>query len=585
MKKYLLANVAIFFAAAFVLTAAEATIEEPKIDIEADAKVSWGVDLGSGKGKTAEDRGVQHGFKNESSWKVKFPLIKKGDKTSAKSDMPVYGEVTLKDIELNIQSKHDKNDKKFALDGKVDKLEAKLHFYGAYLTVFNNPDFKTNYANLWDPIKTDDFKRDKMSYQFKPGFDGFGTKIGYANKNIMDLDVALKFGSNGNWEAKDTDPTTTRSIRDYDGKTKLGKGVWAEPLSTLDDNGRPVAGLKPVYSSGDTPPAGSYIVTMRKGKVEGRHSKYGIGLDFSMKPLDKMLGIKFNVNATLATTFDVFEGGKVKKGYASGLYTTHYEKSGAINVGTEVTSEPMDGLKLKFGFDGGSKLTTGNKDGSGKKIYGFLWDMLFDTQYKWIGGGVYVASAGTPYAGYNHQISDPSKLKTADMAVYLKFETKGDKKEASNLVEGLDAGAYVSMYNLLSKKNKDPAKDGNKVLEDIRPNESKETLDMLLKLWAAYRVNITDAMSIKPFATFWGETNHTNYGKGGDPAQYPKDVKPYFGIAYDLGVIYSPVEKVEVEAKWAHGTIGNNVYWTLIDKPVNNNTHNGTFTLSVKVKY
>ena len=573
MKKYLFANVAIFFAAAFVLTAAEATIAEPKIDIEADAKVSWGVDFGSGTGKPA-DR-VKHGFKNDSSWKVKFPLIKKGDKTSAKSDMPVYGEVTLKDIELNIQSKHDKKD--FAFDGKVDKLEAKLHFYGAYLTVFNKPGFKTNYANLWDPLRKSDNYNDvkgDVTYKFEPGFDGFGTKIGYANKNIMDLDVGLQFGSNGNWTAKDTDPTTTRDFRNFDGKTKLGNGVWAEPLSTLDDNGMPIAGLKAVYSSGDTPPAGSYIVTMRKGKVEGLHSKYGIGLDFSMKPLDKMLGIKFNVNATLATTFDAPEGGKVKKGYVSGLYTNHNKKSVAFNVGTEVTSEPMDGLKLKFGFDGGSKLTTGNTDGSGKDIYGFLWDMLFDTQYKWIGGGVYVASAGTAYAGTDARTSDLSKKRIPDMAVYLKFETKGSKKddgslEASYLVAGLDAGMHLGLYDLMTFSKK--------------ASNSNAQLPMLIKLWGSYKVMLNDAMSIKPFATLWVENNH------GENETTTALTKPYVGIAYDLGVTYSPVEKVEVEAKGEHGKLRKNEYGDfrgrLIEAPANYKVHNGTFVMSVKVKY
>ena len=585
MKKYLLANVAIFFAAAFVLTAAEATIAEPKIDIEADAKVSWGIDLGSGKGKTAEDRGVKHGFKNESSWKVKFPLIKKGDKTSAKSDMPVYGEVTLKDIELNIQSKHDKKD--FAFDGKVDKLEAKLVFYGAYLQVYNKPDFQTNYANLWDPLKKSDNYDDvkaAVTRKFEPGFDGFGTKIGYANKNFMDLDVALKFGSNGNWTAKDTDPTTTRRILDYDGKTKLGAGVWAEPLSTLDDNGLPLKGFKTVYSSGDTPPAGSYLVTMRKDKVEGLHSKYGIGFDFAMKPLDKMLGIKFMLNTTFgAARTHANKDGKNIRGYNWGVYTHQVADQVALSFGTEVTSEPMDGLKLKLGFDGGSKFYTGNMKGS-ERVKAFAWDMLFDTTYKWISGGVYVASAGTPYAGHDKQTNDFAKKRTANMAVYLKFETKGKKKddgslEDSYIMEGLEAGAYVGMYNLLSKKNKDPARDGKKGL-DIRDYESKETLDMLLKLWASYKLNLNDAMWIKPFATFWGETNHITVGSGVDPVK-----KPYFGIAYDLGVIYSPVEKVEVEAKWAHGKVGKNQYWTLIEKPANYRMHNGTFTLSVKVKY
>lgn len=584
MKKYLLANVAIFFAAAFVLTAAEATIAEPKIDIEADAKVSWGIDLGSGKGKTAEDRGVQHGFKNESSWKVKFPLIKKGDKTSAKSDMPVYGEVTLKDIELNIQSKHNKKD--FAFDGKVDKLEAKLVFYGAYLQVYNKPDFKTNYANLWDPLKKSDNYDDvkaAVTRKFEPGFDGFGTKIGYANKNFMDLDVGLKFGSNGNWEAKDKDPEFLQDTQHFDGKKKVEDGWTALKISS------PSSEAKDEYTGGEKPAPGIYYLYKSEGKKVANHSRYGIGFDFAMKPLDKMLGIKFMLNTTFgAARTHTNKDGKNIRGYNWGGYTHQVADQVALSFGTEVTSEPMDGLKLKLGFDGGSKFYTGNIKGS-ELVKAFAWDMLFDTTYKWISGGVYVASAGTPYASYDHQTTDLSKQSNANMAVYLKFETKGKKKddgslEDSYIMEGLEAGAYVGMYHLLSKKNKDPARDGKKGL-GIRLNESKETLDMLLKLWASYKLNLNDAMWIKPFATFWGETNHTNYGKGGDPAQYPKDVKPYFGIAYDLGVIYSPVEKVEVEAKWAHGKVGKNKYWTLIDKPVNNNTHNGTFTLSVKVKY
>ena len=579
MKKYLLVNVAILFAVAFCLTAKEAAIAEPKIDIEADAKVTWGIDLGSGNGKTAEDRGVKHGFKNQASWKVKFPLIKKGDKTSAKNEVPVYAEVTLKDIELNIQSKHDKKD--FAFDGKVDKLEAKLVFYGAYLQVYNKPDFKTNYANLWDPLKKSDNYDDvkaAVTRKFEPGFDGFGTKIGYANKNFMDLDVGLKFGSNGNWEAKDKDPEFLQNTQYFDGERKVEEGWTALKISS------PFPWAQNEYTGGEKPAPGIYYLYKGEGKKVANHSRYGIGFDFAMKPLDKMLGIKFMLNTTFnAARTHTNKDGKNIRGYNWGVSTNQVADQVALSFGTEVTSEPMDGLKFKLGFDGGSKFYTGNIKGS-ERVKAFAWDMLFDTTYKWISGGVYVASAGTPYAGYNRQTKDLAKQRNADMAVYLKFETKGKKKddgslEDSYIMEGLEAGAYVGMYNLLSKKNNDPAKDGNKVL-GIRDYESKETIDMLLKLWASYKLNLNDAMSIKPFATFWGETNHLQVGSGEKPV-----TKPYFAIAYDLGVTYSPAEKVEVEAKWAHGKVGKNQYWTLIEKPANYRTHNGTFTLSVKVKY
>ena len=196
MKKYLFICLALMSAA--LIWAEEPTFEEPRLDFEGDATVSWGIDLGSGTGGAAA-RYQTHGFKNEMSWKVKFPIIKKGDKTSGrKEDAKVYGELTLKDIELAVESKHDAKD--FKPTGKVDKLEAKFVFFGAYLQVYNAPSFKTNYADLWKPIKNDDFKDawDKQGYKFEPGFGGFGTKIGY-KYDALGLDVGLKVGSNNSW--------------------------------------------------------------------------------------------------------------------------------------------------------------------------------------------------------------------------------------------------------------------------------------------------------------------------------------------------------------------------------------------------
>ena len=113
MKKYLFVSLTILFAAAFVW-AEEATIQEPKIDIEADATVSWGVDFGSGTGKL-EDKAM-HGFKNAASWKVKFPLIKKGERVGAVlSDgaLSIIVEVTaLENGNLGDTIKVKNNDKK-----------------------------------------------------------------------------------------------------------------------------------------------------------------------------------------------------------------------------------------------------------------------------------------------------------------------------------------------------------------------------------------------------------------------------------------------------------------------------------------
>ncbi len=509
------------------------------IDIEADATVTWGIDLGEGTGATAK-----HGFKNSASWKVKFPIFKKGDITSKSSDSPMYAEVKLKDLEMTVLStkhkiymdktkgkhKPDDVDGGFGINGKVGGIEAKFVFYGAYLTAFDKPSFKTNYADLWEPLKkSDDY--DHGPFKFEPGFDGYGFKLGYKNEDIMDLDVGLKFGSNGNWESKDKDLSVKDKLPKYEFK-KVGdkrdpdKEAW-------DVN--PVAGLKmaTLDAAGITVSTEGFVKVIKLNKKEtASHSQYGIGFDLSMKPLDKLLAIAFNVNVSFAKKSD----------YGFGVAKTLKDDKLAIGFGTKVTSEPMDGLKIKLGFDGGMNYVDPNN--IGKEI--FAWDMLLDSTYKWVGGGIYVASAGTPYGAAD-----------TDMAAYLKFETKGGKKddgskEDSYLVNGLDAGAFVGVYKLIHNNAK---------------------LPMLFKLWGSYKVAIGDSMWIKPFTTFWAETNH-------DP----------LGIAYELGVTFSPVEKVEFTAKWEQGKVEDDRYASTVSEPVIgknalNKGHNGTFTLACKVKY
>ena len=526
MKKYLLVSLTILFAASFVW-AQNATTAEPSVDIEADATLSWGFDLGPG--------GAKHGFKNEASWSVKFPLLKKANKTSTKSDVPVYGEVTLTDVGLNLISEKDSGGR-FALDGKVGGLEAKLVIYGAYLTVFDTPDFYTNYAEIWTPVDKNKKYR-PQNYRFKPGFDGYGTKIGYANKDFMDLDVGVKFGSSSNYDPNDASETHHKKY--FDGNTALGnkeyimvteKGKIIQEVSKEEyDKAAPVDQVPPgltaapyyiykvgefsVWKSGKEirfPDAGWYSFK-KDNDADPDTYQYSVGVDFSIKPLDKMLALAFAVN----TTF----GGS-------------YDKDANLNFGVAATSEPVDGLKLKAGFDGAYYFNYSNSK--------FKWDTVFTAQYKWIGAGVYVAEAGTKVGGTR-----------TDMAIFAQFETKGDKKDATNLVEGLDAGAYVGMYRLLANLN------AGKV-------------PFFAKVWGAYTININDSMWVAPFADVWLETNHNTYP---------------LALAYDVGVTFSPVEKVEVEAAWNHGTINKNTHAGVIEKSVIGLEHYGQFVLSLKIIY
>ncbi|QLC60181.1 hypothetical protein HW453_16540, partial [Treponema phagedenis] len=127
-----------------------------KASIEGSTKLEWGIDLGAGK--VTKDS-IAHGFKNSGSWKVSFPLFEKKSFTS-KADTPVYAEVIIKDVELGIQSKNkSKKEKDFAFTGKVDEIVGTLYFYDAYLKIYKKPGFKVNYAQIWDPLKADDWDK------------------------------------------------------------------------------------------------------------------------------------------------------------------------------------------------------------------------------------------------------------------------------------------------------------------------------------------------------------------------------------------------------------------------------------------
>lgn len=198
MKKYLFICLAML-SVAFIWARDAEFANADKFDIKADATVSWGIDLGKGTGD-ADDRYQTHGFKNQHSWEVKFPIFKKGTNTSARSeDAQVYGEIILKNIELAVISKQGDKDKDFKPTGKVENLEAKFVFFGVYLQVYNAPSFKTNYANFWAPIVKESYYH-KDAYKFEPGWDAYGMKLGYKNDKYMGLDVSLKVGSNNTWD-------------------------------------------------------------------------------------------------------------------------------------------------------------------------------------------------------------------------------------------------------------------------------------------------------------------------------------------------------------------------------------------------
>lgn len=507
MKKYLSVSLALLFAAAFVWADEAKEAENLKMDVDAKATLEWGFDRGSGNEK------AKHGFNNKAEVKVKVPIIKKGKKTS-KGDSDVSAEFEIGELELNLlnEAKDDgpgdpSNKRDF--DGNIKKINAKFNFYGAYLTVYDKPSFKTNYASIWEPInKNDDYKE---SYKYEPGFDGFGTKLGYKNKELFGLDVGVKFGSITNMKGELT--STSKSIKKEAGK--LDKEETKADKSS--------------------------------------HHNYGIGFDAAMEPVKDLLALKLGVNAMLdkAMYYKVGAGAHTD-GEAMG-----------IGFGAEITSKPVKDLELKFGFDGG----TAAKNKKGEKV-AFAWDTSFTAKYKWVAGGIYVASTGTPFEGAIWKSNGSSYTPTADIGVFAKFETKGEKPEDANyLVKGLEAGAYLGVYNLLSTAPKAVRDKG-------------QVYPMLMKLWAGYKQDVGPGMWIKPYAEVWGETNNKTYKDG------TTDQKLYFGIMYKAGLAFQPAEKVELDAFWQQGKKDDKMYLPgQVITAAQHKGHKGMFKFAVTVKY
>lgn len=458
------------------------------------AKLSWGIDLGSTAGE------IKHGFNNEHDLGIFIPFLydKKAFKGGSADVADVYADVNFK-VRPSVSS--------FWVSPKDWDISARLNFYGAYMTVYGKPNFGASYAKGWAPINKDANTWDPANANwFAPKFTGFGTKIGYANKDLMGLDVGLKLGSDGNWLSEGKPGTTTKKYEKVvyaAGDT----GTFYKYVGTTETGVIVMGDLVAAPVPGDTYVKETIVVSAGTPAV---HSHYGAGFDFAMTPVEKYLTIKATINA-------VFEKAK---------YGTNPSKR-MLNFGVGITSEPIDGLTIKAGFDGAA-------------VDGFAWDAGLSAMYKWLDAAIYFAGNSEKSAG-----------KAFNMAAHLAFTSK--ESGNTNFVPGLAFGAVVNAYNLLSGG----------------------TLPLGLMVNASYKAKITDAMWIKPYAAFYGETNNVST----------------FGMAYKAGVVYSPIEKVEVEAAWNHGIVDSNTYeggfdgQKMIKTPLNNNGHRGRFVLSLKLIY
>lgn len=254
--------------------------------VTGDATLSWGIDFGGTE--------ITHGFHNGLSLTIRLPLVAETSFTggSESQDADVYVEFTTAQPNMSTFS-YRNSDGKLNMTQNGGKTTAALHFFGAYITVWDVPDFSADYASA---MKTVFGKGNSRGY-LADGFNGWGTKIGYANEDILGLDVGLKVGSNKTWNIHDGSPKEA-------------------------------------------------------GKEDGTaRSAYALGLDFGMKPVEDYLILGATVNAILSG-----DAGTYKSAYAGNPYVNFGVKVGSTPVeGLDLTvgfdGEYNGGFDWEVGFD------------------------------------------------------------------------------------------------------------------------------------------------------------------------------------------------------------------------------------------
>lgn len=528
--------------------------------VTASAAVNWGIDLGSGSKATP-----QHGFENKFAAKVVVPLY------MGKLNSKTEGDVHMNfDIDLNLAYRFYgatsnstspyvpwASDAELALWRKtLSGMSASVHFFGGYMNILGRPDFSTNFAKIWGGI-TDDGTQKKPKTE--GDITGFGTKLGYKNDDILGtglkLDAGLKFGSNGSWEAKGKDAEDKFKIVDLKADDKLTAGIEYFKQTGYDGEGKPIFSSTAAVFSGLLDPAtglntvavaeaGKYLTKKTSPATGPAASKYAIGFDLSLG-YDKWVTFDFGINATFDPVVNFGEAG------AEAAEKSNPNKP-YIGTGFKIGSKPVEGLALSFGMD-----TLMNVGKDSKPAF----DIVFNTSYKWVKAGVYYGNELSNYTGKNKE----GKV-IGDMAAMLAFssEDSGD----TNFLGGLAFGVDFRLNHILTHIS-----DADK--------ENLKILPMGLKSWVSYKRNLTDSMWIKPYTTVWAESNHTSYADG------TVSTKNYVGVAYEIGTTFSPMEKVEIDAKWSHGKTEDNKYEGpgMLKAPANHKNHNGTFVIGVKVKY
>lgn len=487
---------------------AETFGNEATVKVEGNAKVTWGINL---------DEPMANGFKNEQSFKISIPLLTKQTYTH-QSEGENYAVIDIKDVQYNLVAD---NNAFTSGDKKVDNVTAKLVFGDFYVIIEDKPGFKTNNAEIWKPILNDKYFDDGYegkALRFEPGVDvAGGLAAGYKAEKF---DIKAKFASKYTWERADV--------------TTAATSVWG----WVDDD-----------DDETTAPVWAETVTDASTVFADRKSPYAIGFDLSVTPSDMI---------TAAATFNY--GMYDRTTMAS---DADEAANGIMSIGAKVTAKPVDGLEVVLALDAGNDYVTVNEDGENEDV--FAMDALFSAKYKFVEAGLYYASIGTPYEGW-----DGDAMPVADAAVYLKL-TDGD------FVENLDAWFTIMADKLMSDVG---------ILEDAADfglTGEDPTLPFLsIGTGASYKYAMNDVNYIKPYFELY--LQNMAYADGMFGMSYKSVEKGTdFVSAGKVGAEYGLFTNTTVTAQYEAGSTNKDKRYELINVP--SKTVKGIFTLACKVTY
>ncbi|QCP96409.1 Tpr protein C [Treponema pallidum subsp. pallidum] len=570
--------------------------------VSGTAQLQWGIAFQknprTGPGKHT------HGFRTTNSLTISLPLVSKHTHTRrGEARSGVWAQLQLKDLAVELASS--KSSTALSFTKPTASFQATLHCYGAYLTVGTSPSCVVNFAQLWKPFVTRAYSEKDTRYA--PGFSGSGAKLGYQAHNVgnsgVDVDIGfLSFLSNGAWDSTDT----THSKYGFGADATLSYGVDRQRLLTLELAGN--ATLDQNYVKGTEDSKNENKTALLWG-VGGRLTlEPGAGFRFSFaldagnqhqsnahaqtqerailkarevfrrvegKLVQNLPNIMMPPGITEQTTLIEMVGlaALIAEGTLGSAIQTVLAAGALAALVSQLVPNIEQGVRDVFRSSDPRVVTA--------KLLAFLErapmnalniDALLRMQWKWLSSGIYFATAGTNIFG--KRVFATTRAHYFDFAGFLKLETKsGDPY--THLLTGLNAGVEARVYiplTYIRYRN-----NGGYELNRVVPS-GIINMPILGKAWCSYRIPLGSHAWLAPHTSVLGTTNRFNIINAAGNLLNER------ALQYQVGLTFSPFEKVELSAQWEQGVLSDVPYMGIAES-IWSERHFGTLVCGMKVTW